>query len=273
MTVPVSAPTYVGHVVELAAYPVKGLSAEPRSRIRLAAGHGVPHDRQWALARPDGAYRKGARKPLSKQEFFMLARDERLAGLATQVEPEGETLVVRVRGHEVLRASLDAPEGRGEAQRFFARVLDLPEGSEPLVAREPGRRFTDVSVVSDALMHAVSFMNLQSIRALEERIGAAIDPARFRANVLFDGMPPFSELDLVGQEIRVGTARFRAVLNTRRCAATEVNPVDARRDLPIPRLLVQHFGVNEIGVYAEVLDDAEIGVGDVVTYPVRSEAA
>jgi len=262
-----------GRVVALAAYPIKGLSAESRTSIRFTTGQGVPHDREWALARPAGAYRKGARGPLPKDQFFMLARDARLAGLTTHVEPEGETLVVQVRGHDVLRTSLGTPDGRRTAQRFFARVLDLPDGSEPLVAHEPGRRFTDVSVVSDALMHAVSFINLQSIRALEEQVGVPIDPARFRANVVFDGMPAFSELRLVGAEVRVGAARFRAVLNTRRCAATEVNPVDARRDLPIPRLLVQHFGANEMGVYGEVIGEGEVEVGDIVSYPLPWKAS
>lgn len=51
----------------------------------------------------------------------MLARDARLAGLTTHVEPEGETLVVQVRGHDVLRTSLGTPDGRRMAQRFFAR--------------------------------------------------------------------------------------------------------------------------------------------------------
>ncbi len=122
-------------------------------------------------------------------------------------------------------------------------------------------------------MHAVSFINLQSIRALEEQVGVPIDPARFRANVVLDGMPAFSELRLVGDEVRVGAARFRAVLNTRRCAATEVNPVNARRDLPIPRLLVRHFGANEMGVYGEVVGEGEVEVGDFVSYPLPSKAS
>lgn len=260
-----------GRVVALAVFPVKGLSATPRTQIRFIAGQGIPHDREWALARPDGAYRDGTRTPLPKDQFYMLARDARLAGLTTRVEPDGETLVVKVRGHEVLRTGLGTPTGRRDAQRFFARVLDLPGGSEPLIARQPGRRFTDVAVVSDALMHAVSFVNLESVRALEERAGAPVDPARFRANVLFEGLPAFSELRLVGQELRVGDARFRVVLNTKRCAATEVNPADARRDLPVPRLLAQHFGANEMGAYAEVFEGGDVRIGDAVSYSVASE--
>lgn len=273
MTAETAPAKHTGRVVALAAYPIKGLSAEPHNTIRFTPRHGVPHDREWALARPDGAYRNGTRAPLAKDQFFMLARDARLAGLTTRTEPEGETLVIQVRGHEVLRTSLSTLDGRRTAQRFFARVLDLPEGSTPLVAHEPGLRFTDVSVVSHALMHAVSFINLESIRALEKRAGVPIDPARFRANIVYDGMPPFSELHLVGTEIQVGAVRFRAVLNTRRCAATEVNPVDARRDLPIPRLLLQHFGANEIGVYGEVIGEGEVEIGDVVSYPLSAEGS
>ncbi|MEJ7653423.1 MAG: hypothetical protein WKH64_08830 [Chloroflexia bacterium] len=46
-----------------------------------------------------------------------------------------------------------------------------------------------------------------------------------------------------------------------------MNPVNARRDLPIPRLLVQHFGANEMGVYGEVIGEGEVEVGDIVSYP------
>ncbi|MEJ7653421.1 MAG: MOSC N-terminal beta barrel domain-containing protein [Chloroflexia bacterium] len=109
MTAETAPAARTGQVVALAAYPIKGLSAESRTSIRFTPGQGVPHDREWALARPDGAYRKGAREPLPKDQFFMLAGDARLAGLTTHVEPEGETLVVQVRGHDVLRTSLGTP--------------------------------------------------------------------------------------------------------------------------------------------------------------------
>lgn len=249
----------------LTVFPIKGLSPTQLNQVNLVTGEGFPQDREWALARHGGAYVTGARTPVPKDQFHMLALDARLAGLRTHVE--GVVLTVMVRGHKVLTADLAEEDGRAEVQRFFSRVLDLPEGSEPLVVHEPGRRFTDVSVVSDRLMHAVSFINLESIRALEQRVGVSIDPLRFRANIVYDGMPPFSELELVGQEILIGEVRFRAVLNTRRCAATEVNPSDARRDLAIPRLLMQHFGVTEMGVYCEVIQGGGIHVDDVISYP------
>ncbi|WP_440711379.1 MOSC domain-containing protein [Herbiconiux sp. YIM B11900] len=254
-----------GVVTALAVYPVKGLSAQRLDSVRLNRGEGVPGDRAWALARADGVYRPGTRQPVPKAEFHVLVRDERLAGLQTQLD-DGSVLTVSVGGHPVLRADLDTGRGRVQAEEFFARVLDLPPGAEPVVARESGRRFTDVSVVSDAMMNAVSFVNLASVRALEERIGAPVDPFRFRANVYVDGLPAWSERAIVGGRIRVGEVALQATLSTERCAATEVNPDDARRDLPVPRLLQQHFGHVEMGVYGEVREPGIVRIGDAVAW-------
>lgn len=260
--------TDTGVVTALAVYPVKGLSPQPLTDVDLEPGRGFPRDRSWALARADGVYLPGTREPVPKEQFHMLVRDERLAGLGTRLDGESR-LRISVRDHVVLDADLDTFDGRAATQRFFARVLDLAPESAPVIAQEPDRRFTDVSVVSDALMHAVSFINLASIRALEHRIDMAIDPYRFRANVYYDGLPPFSELRLVGSPISVGTVGLEAVLNTRRCAATEVNPADARRDLPVPRLMAEHFGHTDMGVYGIVSEGGRIAVGDTIAYAVE----
>lgn len=252
-----------GVVRSLWFYPVKGLSPQQLDEVHLEPGTGFPMDRRWALSRVRGTYRAGTPIATPKSEFHVLVKDERLAGLRTRVH-DGSLLTVEVQGHEVLTADLDDDLGRAEISTFFGRVLDLDAEELPVVASEPGRRFTDVSVVSDGLMNAISFINLESVREFERRIGARVDPLRFRANVYYDGLPPFSELELVGSTISVGDAVIEAVLNTRRCAATEVNPMDARRDLPVPRLLMQSFGHSDMGVYGEVRNGGRVGVGSAV---------
>ena len=47
-----------------------------------------------------------------------------------------------------------------------------------------------------------------------------------------------------------------------RCAATQVNPVTAQRDLDIVAALARAFGHVNMGVYAEVVTGGEIAVGD-----------
>lgn len=261
-----------GVVTELFVYPVKGLSGQPLPEVELEPGCGFPGDRAFALARPDGRYVPGERQALPKDQFFMLVKNERLAGLRTRLDPGSTHATVSVRDHEVLSCDLGTSAGIADFEHLFARVLDLPDGRGPLLAHDPPHRFTDVSVVSEKLMNAVSVINLESVRDLERRSGREIDPRRFRANVYVDGLPPFSELELVtepfesGAEVRLGDLRATAVLNTRRCAATEVNPATARRDLPLPRLLMEHYGHSEIGVYVSLTSGGQLRPGDAVSW-------
>lgn len=167
-----------GWVEELFVYPVKGLSAQSLERAVLRPGKGIPDDRRFAFARPDGKYRPGTRAGLSKQEFFALVSDHRLAGLDTHLDTDTDVLTARVAGHDVLKADLSTEEGRDNTLRFFSRVLDLPTGVTPLLAREPGRRFTDAAAAGDGPMGWISLVNLASVRDLESRTGTVVDAMR-----------------------------------------------------------------------------------------------
>jgi hypothetical protein len=52
-----------------------------------------------------------------------------------------------------------------------------------------------------------------------------------------------------------------------RCAATQVNPVTARRDFDIVAALGRAFGHINMGVYAEVVAGDEITLGDALLGP------
>src|SRR5216683_2961866 len=108
----------------------------------------------------------------------------------------------------------------------------------------------------------VSLINHASIAALETAMGVSVDPLRFRANVYFDGASAWSEHDWIGCEITLGAARLRVISPITRCAATQVNPVTAKRDLDIVAALGRAFGHINMGVYAEVVAGGEIAVGD-----------
>ncbi|MCS7477892.1 MOSC domain-containing protein [Umezawaea endophytica] len=253
-----------GWVEELFVYPVKGLSAQPLERVALRPGEGIPHDRVFALARPGGAYRPGTREGLSKQEFFALVSDHRLAGLDTHLDTDTDVLTVRVVGHEVLHADLRTEEGREDAVRFFTGVLDLPPGATPVLAREPGRRFTDAAVAGDGPMDWISMVNLASVRDLESRTGTVVDRLRFRANVFVDGLPAWSELDAVGREFDLGGVRVRCAHRTKRCAATEVDPATGHRDLPVVAMIDGAYGHRFMGTHLEVLTAGVVEKGDEV---------
>ncbi|MGQ7295971.1 MOSC domain-containing protein [Quadrisphaera sp. KR29] len=253
-----------GRVEGLFVYPVKGLSAQPLASVDLQAGRAFPFDRVFALARPDGAHAPGLRRGVAKTNYYVLVQEARLAGLQTHLDGPSGVLHVGVRGHRVLTADLTTEPGRAEAAAFFARVLDLPDGVAPVVAHEPGRRFTDMAPDSDRAMEFVSLINLASVADLARRAGAEVDPLRFRGNVHLAGLAPWAELELLGREFTLGGVRLRGTSVTDRCAATEVHPGTGQRDLPVPRLLAGAYGHTSMGVYAEVLSGGRLSTGDVL---------
>ncbi|WMS45015.1 MOSC domain-containing protein [Acuticoccus sp. MNP-M23] len=249
-----------GAVVALARYPVKGLSAESRDSISLTAGEGVPHDRVMAFARPGNIFDEAAPQPFPKKQFYMLARDEALAKLATRYDAASDKLQL---GESAF--ALSTADGRAGAEAAIAEALALPPGEMPRLVRGGTHRFTDVSVVSETMMNAISLINLASVAALGAAASAEVDPVRFRGNVVFDGWPAWSELELEGREIGIGPARLKVLLRTKRCAATTVNPDTAVRDIPVPRILSKTFGHPDMGIYAEVLEGGTIRQGDAIT--------
>ena len=60
----------------------------------------------------------------------------------------------------------------------------------------------------------------------------------------------------------LGGVRARVVKRTMRCAATQVNPETAQRDIDLPRELRQAFGHADMGVYAEIVAGGTVRRGD-----------
>ena len=249
-------------------YPVKGLSAEKMDRVALTRGECLPHDRRFAIALGSTSFDPQHPQWLPKTQFIMLMRDEKLARLQTRFDAESEVLTIVEDGELLLRAQITEPEGRRLTAEFFAHFLgDAAKG--PLrVVEAPGHAFADARRKPNATTDKyVSLINRASIAALEARLGVPVDPIRFRANVYFDGAAAWSEHDWIGAEITLGAARLRVISPITRCAATQVNPQTAERDIDIVAALQRSFGHINMGVYAEVLADGEIAVGDPLLAP------
>jgi uncharacterized protein YcbX len=93
-------------------------------------------------------------------------------------------------------------------------------------------------------------------------VGAPVHPLRFRANLYVRGWPAWHEFELVGRTLAIGDARLKVVKRITRCAAVNVDPDTAARDLELPKALMRRLGHAECGIYAEVVEAGTIGVGD-----------
>ena len=241
-------------------YPVKGLSPEPLERTTLAPGQTVPADRLYAIENGPSGFDPAAPGYFPKSKFLMLMRNERLARLGTRLDTQSDlashVLTICEGDREIVRGDLRTVEGRRAIENFFASFCADELHGAPKVLNAPGHSFSDVA------KKVVSIINLASVAAVENLVGQPVDPLRFRANLYVDGWTPWSELDLVGQELSIGDARLKVVKRIVRCAATNVDPATGIRDLHIPESLLRALGHMDCGIYAEVTTGGEITAGD-----------
>jgi len=191
------------------------------------------------------------------------------------------------------RTLVATPRSRLAIEAFFRRFMPKELRGPPKVLHAPGHSFSDVA------RKVVSIINLASVAAIEDMVGAPVNPLRFRGNVYVEGWKAWSELELVGKELIVtppplagegnhpklaeraqdggrgqssAPVRLKIVKRIVRCAATNVDPDTGLRDLEVPKTLMRNLGHADCGIYAEVVEGGEIATGDEIGI-VRSSRA
>ncbi|MDM8546145.1 MOSC domain-containing protein [Candidatus Venteria ishoeyi] len=237
-------------------YPVKGLSAEPLTTAQLLPGQGLALDRQFALAHADTVFDPENPQHLPKTRFVMRMKNEQLAAIESRYSAETGELHLYQQGKCLAQGNLSTAQGRRQIELFFKDYLADVIADTPKLVQSLGHMFSDVA---DKVL---SFINLASVRALEEVLGESIDPLRFRANVYIDGLPAWAELAWSGKDIQIADTHLRGLKPTKRCAATNVNPDTAQRDMNIPKALVKHYGHANLGMYMQVIRGGIIKPGN-----------
>src|SRR6185437_3385901 len=239
-------------------YPVKGLTPEALQTVALRPGQTLPADRRYAIENGPSGFDPAQPAWLPKTVFLMLMRDEWLAALQAHFDDRSNVLTLRENGAVAVEGNLETEAGRAAIERFFAERHAARIKGPPKVLVSPGHSFSDVA------NKVVSIINLESLAAIEDMVGGPVHPLRFRANVYVRAWPAWHEAGLLGETIRIGAARLKVVKRITRCAAVNVDPDLAVRDMEIPSTLMRRFGNNECGIYAEVIEGGSIAVGDKV---------
>jgi uncharacterized protein YcbX len=242
-------------IVSLYRYPVKGFSPEPLDEAALSPGRPFEGDRIYAIENGPSGFDPEAPAFQSKVKFLCLMKNARLASLRTHLEPGTGHWTIDGAGPR-FAADLTTQAGREATEAFFTEFMAEERRGPLKVLSAPGHMFSDVG------KPYVSFINLASVAALTERIGKPVDPLRFRANLYLDGVDALAELDWVGREATIGESRLRFVHRTRRCVATNVDPVTAERDLDIPGTLMRTYDHMDCGIYAEITEAGTVRPGD-----------
>ena len=256
-----------GTIASLWRHPVKGLSPEPLDAVELEAGAYFPNDRVFAVEVGPSGFDPEHPRHISKFRFTVLARFPELARLKTRLDDEAGRMFIG----DASGFGVDIPFRQPESRAALARYLQAFLGAEadaPLrvvegPSRQPTPRDRAHHFMDNTQDGFVSAINLASIRAIEEAIGQAVDPLRFRANLYYDAGEAFIEDDLQrGDLIAAGSARLQAMKAITRCIATHANPETGVRDIDMLGALQSHFGRVTLGDYFAVERGGRTACGD-----------
>ncbi len=243
-------------IAEIWRYPVKGLIGERLEQVTLSPGETVPHDRRYAIAQGSTAFDSNSPKWLPKTNFLMLMRDEKLAQLGLRFEEAEQRLTIKRGGRAVVTAKLGEPLGRALVAQFFAAFMGDSIRGAPQLCEASGHSFSDVDA------KVVSLVNAASVRDLERVLRQPVDVRRFRANLVVDGLPAWEEFKWLDRDLTVNGVQLKVTDRINRCAAPNVNPETAERDLNIPKALQQGFGHTHMGIYLQVVSGGQIAIGN-----------
>ncbi len=262
-----------GTIDALWRHPIKGFTAEPVADALLCPDDFFPFDRVYAFEVGPSGFDADAPRTISKMKFAVLARFPAVARLQTRYDEVSETFDVSdARGRHAF--DLSSPAGRHALARHIETVLaDHEEDYDPVrqplnLLRAPAFehvqghfRFTDSG------KGFVSFLNLNSLRDVGQRIGADLDPLRLRANIWVEGLAAFEDHDWVGRHIRIGEdgPELEVLKPIVRCVATHVNPDTAERDVDLCTALWEHYGHRDCGIYARIVKGGTARPGDTLS--------
>jgi len=237
----------MARVVALFRYPVKGFTPEACEVLTALPDGRAAGDRVLGFRFADSAAADAAWS--RKGEFVVLMNTPGLARLTLKFDHEALKLRVAIGDVRLVEDALDS-DGRARiAAAVQQYVLDLPENPLkdhperlPLRLVGDGRtpRYQD-NVAGQITLH--SRASLDAVAAVVR--DPAFDEARFRSNIVIDGVRAWTEHDWLGRKIRIGKTVFEVARNKTRCLATHANPVTGERDVPVMATLVGAFRQKE----------------------------
>lgn len=251
-----------GHVAAIFRHPVKGFTPEPLSHVDLAPGEGFPHDRIFAVENGPSGFDPAEPTFVPKQKFTVLMSLPRVAAARTRYDEATGTLRASAPDLPPFLGILQEAAGRESFAAWLTGLLgDDLSGPLKVVQAPAAHRFTDHP------QGQVSIINLASIRDLGQRMGVELDPLRFRANLYVDGWPAWAELAWTGRRLMLGWGAAQVFKPIVRCAAINVHPQTAERDLDLTKALFDNFGHMNCGIYVRVTNTGRVSLGDAVTTP------
>lgn len=236
-------------------HPIKSVGFEELASVSLTKGRALPFDREWAITHQAAKFdRLTEWQP--KMNFLRGVAGPELMAVSGRLDEAARRLTLT---HPQAGEITVSPDTDGDLLIDWLRPLWPADRPAPArVDHLPGQAMTDWP---DPF---VAVLGLGSNRELGQILGQDLSIHRWRGNLWLDGLAAWGEFDLIGRHIAIGDSVLEVRQRITRCKATTVNPETGRADADTLGALSQHYGHEDFGTYAVVVQSGKITVGDEV---------
>lgn len=255
-------------VVALYRYPIKGFTPERCEQLTVLPGGRIAGDRVLNFRFADAPVADTAW--CRKYHGVVLANTPGLACLGVRYDEAAKSLRIAHAGMTLVEAAID-DAGR---QRLVAVLTHYVQSLNENPLKDHPERLP-IKLVGDGATPRyqdneagqVTLHSRESLASAGEALGdAQLNEARFRHNIVIEGVSAWLEQSWAGRCVRVGEVEFQTVVPKVRCLATHANPQTGARDLQVMQTLVRAFAQTQPTFGVGMLSDAggKIRVGDAV---------
>ena len=233
-------------------YPVKSMRG-----INLTSAHinpiGLPHDREWLIASPDGKFLSARKLPQ-----LLLWQAHILPNGLQLIAPNGEQLTLEHHTFSlnaavtVWKDQFSAYHGNTIADEWLSQQLHTPCRLFWLGKNSPRLLSHSQTPLSFADGSPFLLTSEASLHYLNSQLDKPVEMARFRANLVIDGTTAYAEEHW--QHIRIGEVTFELFKPCTRCIMTtmDLHTAEAHpQQQPLATLAKTHraiFGINMIAL-------------------------
>lgn len=250
-------------LTQITRFPVKSLGGNDLKQS-LITPQGLPHDREWLIATPQGDM-------ITARKYPQLLRWQ------TQVDAFSGSLKIHFDNGEywhtspekfrqinavtVWKDTFSAYVGDDEADEILSAQLGFAVRLHYLGERSH-RRLRDFADVPLSFADGAPFLlaNEASLHDLNAQIGENFEMARFRANLVVSGCPPYAEESW--QRVQIGDVIFRVMKPCVRCVMTTVDLHTAQKhpqQQPLAHLAKHRNAIFGVNLLAENVGKVQIG--------------
>ena len=235
------------HLASIMRYPIKGFAGESLLQADLAPQQRMTGDRIYALQHRDRVPPQDIGwRP--KKYFIQSVQTDILAEI--DVHWSADHALFNCQGRSL---SLSRPFDLDESLAAWVAQF-FPDASGFEFIHEP-------TGLTDEPEAFISLVNQATVDAIAVSTATQANPARYRSNLVVDGLPPFAETDWIGAELHIGEVTFDVIEPIVRCLATECD-WQGGRDKGFLTRLNESLNTDHCGVFLKTRVGGRLQTGD-----------